>query len=75
MLQPADGNQDPASMGLQIKQKALAGGSNLFPEEIESQPPYFKMGYSALAVNGTYNTQGQHVLAPMRSIVMGWATV
>ena len=26
--------------------------------------PYFKSTYAALAVSGTYNTPGQHVLAP-----------
>lgn len=55
--------QIPGSIGLAISQEGLAGGSNLFPEQIET-PPYFKMGYSALSVNGTYNTQGQHVLVP-----------
>jgi hypothetical protein len=57
------GNADPAAVGLAITQKALAGGSNQFPQDIESSP-YFKMGYSALAVNATYNTQGQHGLVP-----------
>ena len=58
------GGSAPAAVGLAITQQALAGGSNLFPEQVESQPPYFKMGYSALTVNGIYNTQGQHVLVP-----------
>jgi hypothetical protein len=58
------GNQDPGAFGLAISQEGLAGGSNLFPEQIETPPPYFKMGYSALSVVGTYNTQGQHVLVP-----------
>jgi len=58
------GNQIPGSIGLAITQEGLAGGSNLFPEQIESPPPYFKMGYSALTVKGTYNTQGQHGLVP-----------
>lgn len=58
------GNQDPGSMGVIINHSGLAGGSNLFPEQIDHSVPYFKMGYSALTVNGTYNTQGQHVLVP-----------
>ncbi|HEY4381210.1 MAG TPA: hypothetical protein VGN01_12745 [Acidobacteriaceae bacterium] len=58
------GNEDPGSMGLIINHRGLAGGSNLFPEQIDHPVPYFKMGFSALTVNGTYNTQGQHVLVP-----------
>jgi hypothetical protein len=58
------GNEDPGAMGVIISQEGLAGGSNLFPEQVDSHVPYFKMGYSALTVNGTYNTQGQHVLVP-----------
>ena len=58
------GNQEPGAFGLAITQEGLAGGSNLFPEQIESPGPYFKMGYSALSVQGTYNTQGQHGLVP-----------
>jgi len=65
MLQPQVVNEEPASIGLQINHTALAGGSNQFPQNIDSAVPYFKTGYSALTVNGTYNTQGQHVLAPM----------
>ena len=57
------GNSIPGAIGLSITQEGLAGGSNLFPEQIES-PPYFKMGYSALSVKGVYNTQGQHGLVP-----------
>jgi len=57
------GTEDPGAIGLEVSQSGLAGGSNLFPEQVEV-PPYFKMGYSALYVNGTYNTQGQHVLVP-----------
>ncbi len=65
MLQPQVVNEDPGSIGLVINHRGLAGGSNQFPQGIDSQIPYFKTGYSALMVNGTYNTQGQHVLAPM----------
>ena len=65
------GNHIPGAMGLVITQEGLAGGSNLFPESIDSPVPYFKMGYSALTVNGTYNTQGQHVLVPEESDCFG----
>ncbi len=58
------GNLVPGAMGLVITQEGLAGGSNIFPEQIDHPLPYFKMGYSALNVTGTYNTQGQHVLVP-----------
>ena len=65
------GNHIPGAMGLAITQEGLAGGSNLFPETIDSPVPYFKMGYSALTVSGTYNTQGQHVLVPEQSDCFG----
>lgn len=54
---------NPASIGLAIDHKGLAGGSNQLSAGIGAVP-YFKSAYSALTVNGTYNTQGQHVLAP-----------
>jgi len=56
-------SQTPASIGLQITHNALAGGSNQLPQQVGTVP-YFKSGYSALTLNGNYNTQGQHVLAP-----------
>jgi lysophospholipase L1-like esterase len=59
------GSGNPASVGLQIMHHGLAGGSNQFPQGIDPSVPYFKTGYSALMVNGLYNTQGQHGLAPM----------
>jgi hypothetical protein len=58
------GNAIPGSFAMSITQEGLAGGSNLYPKAIESTIPYFKMGYSALNIKGTYNTQGQHVLVP-----------
>lgn len=58
------GTQTPQSFGLEIDHHALAGGSNHFPQNVNSNLPYFKSDYSALVVNGTYNTQGQHVLVP-----------
>ncbi len=56
-------SQEPSSIGLMINHLGLTGGSNLFPATIESVP-YFKTGFSAFIVNGTYNSAGQHVLAP-----------
>jgi hypothetical protein len=58
------GTEEPGAVAVSISQEGLAGGSNLFPEGIGGALPYFKMGYSALMVNGTYNTQGQHNLVP-----------
>ena len=58
------GSQTPGAFSLAITQEGYAGGSNLFPEQIETPPPYFKMGYGALSVKGVYNTQGQHGLVP-----------
>src|SRR6185437_9501320 len=54
---------EPSSYGMIITHKGLTGGSNLYPATIESTP-YFKSNYSALSVQGSYNTMGQHVLAP-----------
>jgi len=61
----------PTSTGLAVFHSALTGGSNQFPQNLESQIPYFKSTYEALAVTGTYNTQGQHVLAPMGTTCYG----
>jgi hypothetical protein len=63
-LHQLTGTRQPASIGLALSNEAPAGGSNLFPQSIDTTLPYFKSGYSALTVTGTYNTQGQHVLAP-----------
>ncbi len=57
------GTETPYSVALRINHVGIAGGSNLFPGDYEN-PPYFKMGYSALMLQGTYNTEGQHVLMP-----------
>jgi len=57
----AGGSEDPSSTGLLVKQAGLTGGSNLFPQSIENVP-YFKTNYNAMAVEGTYNTMGQHSL-------------
>lgn len=53
-----------ASQGLELNHKGLTGGSNLYPATIENPVPYFKTAYSALLVNGIYNSAGQHVLTP-----------
>ncbi|HEV2619481.1 MAG TPA: hypothetical protein VGU23_06025, partial [Acidobacteriaceae bacterium] len=57
-------NAAPAATSLSVSQQGLTGGSNLFPSQIDSTVPYSKMGYNALTLKGTYNTQGQHVLSP-----------
>ena len=59
-----NGTGDIFSQGLSVTHEGLAGGSNLFPQDIDTTIPYFKTTYSALNVEGTYNTLGQHVLAP-----------
>ena len=56
--------EEIASLGLVVNQSVLTGGSNLFPASIERPVPYFKTGYSAVSVNGVYNSAGQHVLEP-----------
>ncbi len=58
----ATGSGNIFSSGLTINDHALAGGSNLFPAEIQGTVPYFKSTYNALTLNGTNNTLGQHVL-------------
>jgi hypothetical protein len=55
---------DVQSIGLSVNQSALTGGSNLYPEGIET-PPYFKTNYLASSVSGTFNTPGQHGLDAM----------
>jgi trimeric autotransporter adhesin len=50
------------AVALRITSEGLAGGSNQFPEAIESTTPYFKSSFSATNVTGVYNTVGQHVL-------------
>ena len=60
------GGQIVSSNGLAINHEGLTGGSNLYPANLENVP-YFKTTYSALALHGVYNTQGQHVLQPMET--------
>ncbi len=57
-------SQEPSSEALLINHRGLTGGSNLFPASIGGTFPYFKSSYSALSVNGSYNTMGQHILQP-----------
>jgi trimeric autotransporter adhesin len=57
----AGGSQEPNSTALLIQHEGLTGGSNLFPQTIESVP-YFKTNYDAMTISGTYNTMGQHAL-------------
>lgn len=64
VLHQLSGTNTPASIGLALSNEAPTGGSNLFPQSIDTTVPYFKSGYSALTISGTYNTQGQHVLVP-----------
>jgi hypothetical protein len=56
---------DPNFNAMLIIHKGLTGGSNLFPQSI-GNVPYFKSNYTALNIQGTYNTMGQHILAPKR---------
>jgi len=65
-LKALTGTNSPASLSLAVTNEGLGGGSNLFPQSIEGTVPYFKSGYSALSVTGTYNAQGQHVLVPRK---------
>jgi lysophospholipase L1-like esterase len=57
----AGGSGIPSSYGLVIKHEGLTGGSNLFPQSIESVP-YFKTNFDAINVTGIYNAMGQHAL-------------
>jgi lysophospholipase L1-like esterase len=70
-INQATNSRSPSSIGLEIDHQALGGGSNHFPDTIDATVPYFKMAYSALALRGTYNTQGQHGLAPMTTSCYG----
>ncbi len=50
----------PNSYVMSLTQKAMTGGSNQFPGNLEAVP-YQKSNYGVLQMTGTYNTQGQHV--------------
>lgn len=56
------GGSQPYSRGMWVNHFGLSGGNNIFPEQVTSSPPYFKSTYTAQAIEGVYNTQGQHVL-------------
>jgi hypothetical protein len=58
----ATGNSQIFSTGEIITSNALAGGSNVYPPDIQGTVPYFKTTYSGLHVTGNNNTLGQHVL-------------
>ncbi len=60
-INQATRTRSPASLGLRIVHRGLTGGTNYFPGHFEATP-YFKTGFSALSVDGLYNSQGQHVL-------------
>ena len=70
-LHQLSGTNNPTSIGLALSNEAPAGGSNVFPQSIDTTVPYFKSGYSALTIAGTYNTQGQHVLVPRQTNCYG----
>jgi hypothetical protein len=70
-LHQLSGSNSPSSIGLALSNEAPVGGSNLFPQSIDTTVPYFKSGYSAMTVSGTYNTQGQHVLVPRQTNCYG----
>ena len=59
----ATGQSIIGSSALAINEQALTGGSNTFSQEIQGTVPYFKSTYGALALTGTNNTPGQHVLS------------
>jgi lysophospholipase L1-like esterase len=48
--------------GLTVNVDALAGGSNVFPGQLQGTVPYYKTTYTGLQLNGSSNTLGQHVL-------------
>lgn len=60
------GVQTLQATGLEVRHAALAGGSNLFSQELGSVP-YFKTNYLGLHVTGNYNTAGQHILGAMET--------
>lgn len=58
----ATGSGSPSSFGLRILHQGLAGGNNILPQNVTSAAPYFKSNFTALSLEGTYYTEGQHVL-------------
>ena len=48
--------------GLYLRQNALTGGNNLFPQNVTQNVPYFKSTYGTSITEGYNFTQGQHVL-------------
>ncbi len=58
----AAGHNTIQSNGLYVRQNALSGGNNLYPQTITTAIPYFKSTYGATKTEGYNPTQGQHVL-------------
>ncbi len=58
----AQGYTTLQSSVLTLNQNALAGGNNVYPQNLTSAIPYFKTTYGATNTTGYNTTQGQHVL-------------
>lgn len=58
----AQGYNTIQSSALTLNENALAGGNNIFPQNLTQNIPYFKSTYSATNTTGYNTTQGQHVL-------------
>ena len=56
------GSSQIFSTGEVITSNALAGGSNVYPTDIQGTVPYFKTTYSGMQISGNNYTLGQHVL-------------
>lgn len=62
-VKAATTSETPSSFAMSIAHVGLAGGNNLFPENVTTSAiPYFKSNFSALQITGNYYTMGQHVL-------------
>ena len=60
ILQLRPGSYGIGAEALVLSTEAAAGGSNQFPQNLETLP-YGKSTYGVLSLTGNYNTQGQHV--------------
>ncbi len=58
----ASGHNNIQLNGLYIRQNALTGGNNLYPQNLTQGIPYFKSTYSSSLTEGYNATEGQHVL-------------
>ena len=63
-IRAATGATQQFSTGLAISNEALAGGSNVYPKALQTGEPYGKSTFSALNLQGSNYTLGQHILAP-----------